>query len=97
MRESWESETLHNDRHVIQVQDLRKSFKDTDVLKGVGFKVGRSEIFALLGSNGAGKTTTVNILSLLLGSDGGAASICGFDVTRQSKKHSVPAAARPLP
>ncbi|HBI73820.1 MAG TPA: export ABC transporter ATP-binding protein, partial [Lachnospiraceae bacterium] len=38
------------------------------------------------GSNGAGKTTTVNILSTLLKSDGGSASVCGFDVLRQPEK-----------
>ena len=68
----------------IQVRGLRKSFKDTPVLKGVDFTVGRGEIFALLGSNGAGKTTTINILSTLLKPDGGSASVCGFDVERQS-------------
>ncbi|HEY7122341.1 MAG TPA: ATP-binding cassette domain-containing protein [Ktedonobacterales bacterium] len=68
----------------IHVQELRKSFKETHVLKGVDFAVQRGEIFALLGSNGAGKTTTINILSTLLLPDGGSASICGFDVQRQS-------------
>jgi ABC-2 type transport system ATP-binding protein len=67
----------------IEVKGLQKSFKDTEVLKGVDFEVKRGEIFALLGSNGAGKTTTVNILSTLLKSGGGTASICGFDVSRQ--------------
>lgn len=71
---------------VIQVKDLRKSFKDTEVLKGVNFEVSRGEIFALLGSNGAGKTTTVKILSTLLRPDGGTASICGFDVLSQPDK-----------
>ncbi len=70
----------------IQVQELRKSFKDTTVLKGVDFEVRRGEIFALLGSNGAGKTTTINILATLLQPDGGSASVCGFDVVRQSEK-----------
>ncbi|RCX19420.1 ABC-2 type transport system ATP-binding protein [Anaerobacterium chartisolvens] len=70
----------------IEVKGLRKSFKDIEVLKGVDFEVKRGEIFALLGSNGAGKTTAVNILSTLLKSDGGTASICGFDVSRQSGK-----------
>jgi ABC-2 type transport system ATP-binding protein len=50
----------------------------------VDFEVRRGEIYALLGSNGAGKTTTVNILSTLMKADGGEASICGFDVQRQS-------------
>jgi ABC-2 type transport system ATP-binding protein len=67
----------------IHVQDVRKSFKETHVLKGVDFDVRRGEIFALLGSNGAGKTTTINILSTLLPPDGGSASVCGFDVVRQ--------------
>lgn len=71
---------------VIEVKGLRKSFQNTEVLKGVDFNVKRGEIFALLGSNGAGKTTIVNILSTLLKSDGGSASVCGFDVSHQSEK-----------
>ncbi|MGY5343805.1 ABC transporter ATP-binding protein [Paenibacillus glucanolyticus] len=71
-------------RHVaISVKELKKSFKDKEVLKGVDFEVQRGEIFALLGSNGAGKTTTVNILSTLMKPDGGEARVSGFDVQRQ--------------
>lgn len=68
---------------VIAVRSLKKSFKDTEVLKGVDFELQRGEIFALLGSNGAGKTTTVNILSTLLAADSGTATLCGFDVEKQ--------------
>jgi len=68
---------------VISVKELKKSFKDKEVLKGVDFEVQRGEIFALLGSNGAGKTTTVNILSTLMKPDGGEAGICGYDVQCQ--------------
>ena len=64
----------------IQVRGIRKSFKDLEVLKGVDFDVARGSIFALLGSNGAGKTTVVRILSTLLKSDAGTASVHGFDV-----------------
>lgn len=67
----------------IQVKDLRKTFKTTEVLKGVDFEVMRGEVFALLGSNGAGKTTTIKILSTLLKPDSGIASVYGFDVERQ--------------
>jgi len=70
----------------IEVKGLRKSFKDTEVLKGVDFEVKRGEIFALLGSNGAGKTTTINILSTLLKSDEGNATVNGFDVASQPDK-----------
>ena len=70
----------------IQVKGLQKSYKQLHVLKGVDFEVEKGSIFALLGSNGAGKTTIVNILSTLLKSDGGSASVCGFDVMRQPDK-----------
>lgn len=70
----------------LQVKDLKKSFRDNDVLKGVNFEVQKGDIFALLGSNGAGKTTIVNILSTLLKKDGGSADICGFDVAKQAGK-----------
>ena len=39
----------------IFVKELKKSFKDKEVLKGVNIEVQRGEIFALLGSNGAGR------------------------------------------
>ncbi|MBP1988893.1 ABC transporter ATP-binding protein [Paenibacillus eucommiae] len=71
----------------IEMKGLRKSFKDTDVLKGVDFEVKRGEIFALLGSNGAGKTTVVKILTTLLKQDSGTAIVNGFDVA--SKPENV--------
>ena len=67
----------------IQVNDLRKSYKKLDVLKGVNFAVEQGSIFALLGSNGAGKTTLIKILTTLLKQDGGTAIVNGFDVTSQ--------------
>ncbi len=70
----------------IEVKSLKKSFRDTEVLKGVDFEVEKGSILALLGSNGAGKTTVVNILSTLLAPDGGSASVCGFDVITQPEK-----------
>ena len=68
---------------IISVTNLNKSFKNNHVLRGVSFKLRKGEIFALLGSNGAGKTTVVRILATLSKADGGNASICGYDLTRQ--------------
>ena len=70
----------------IETVDLRKAFKETQVLKGVDLTVRRGEIFALLGSNGAGKTTTVNILATLLKPDGGGARVCGFDTQQAANR-----------
>jgi len=69
---------------IVSVSNLQKSFKKHHVLKGVSFDIWKGSIFALLGSNGAGKTTAVRILSTLLKSDGGKATICGYDVERQA-------------
>ena len=68
----------------IHVRGLQKSYKQLHVLRGVDFEVARGSIFALLGSNGAGKTTVVKILSTLLRSDAGTASVNGFDVATQA-------------
>lgn len=71
---------------MISTKGLRKSYKTTEVLKGVDFEVRRGEIFALLGSNGAGKTTAIRILATLLRPDGGTAFVSGFDVVRSPDK-----------
>ena len=68
----------------IHVQGLEKSYKQLHVLRGVDFDIARGTIFALLGRNGAGKTTVVKILSTLLKSDAGTASVNGFDVAAQA-------------
>ncbi|EAH3479188.1 ATP-binding cassette domain-containing protein [Listeria monocytogenes] len=71
---------------MIKATGLEKSFKKTEVLKGVDFEVKQGEIFALLGSNGAGKTTTIQILATLLKADNGNAHISGFDVKTEPEK-----------
>jgi len=67
----------------IHVKELRKSYQQLHVLKGVDFEVEKGSIFALLGSNGAGKTTIIKILTTLLKQDGGRATVNGFDVAAE--------------
>jgi len=67
----------------IRVRGLEKSFDELHVLRGVDLDVQAGSIFALLGSNGAGKTTLVKILSTLLKSDAGTATVDGFDVAAE--------------
>jgi ABC-2 type transport system ATP-binding protein len=68
----------------IQVQGVRKAFRDTTVVDGLDFEVQRGEVFALLGPNGAGKTTTINILTTLTAADSGSATVAGWDVVTHS-------------
>lgn len=67
----------------IEVSGLRRSFRNLAVLTGVDLTVPRGSIYALLGRNGAGKTTLVRILSTLLASDAGTATVAGLDVASQ--------------
>ena len=66
----------------IEAVGVRKSFGDKVVLDGIDLRVAAGTIFALLGPNGAGKTTTVQILSTLIGADGGAIQVAGHDLAR---------------
>ncbi len=70
--------------NAIEVQDLKKSFKEIKAVQGVSFEVRQGEIFSLLGPNGAGKTTTISMLSTLLHPDEGDAFILGHSVTKDS-------------
>jgi ABC-2 type transport system ATP-binding protein len=71
---------------VITVKNLRKSYGENSVLKGIDFSVEPGTMLALLGPNGAGKTTTVRILSTLLPFDGGTVVIDGNDVATDPNK-----------
>src|ERR1700724_3164030 len=68
---------------MIETRGLRKSFGDHVVLDGIDLDVAEGTIFALLGPNGAGKTTMVQILSTLIGADGGKARVAGHDLVRE--------------
>jgi ABC-2 type transport system ATP-binding protein len=56
---------------MLEVQNLSKSFKNTQALNDVSFKVNPGEVFALLGPNGAGKTTAIRLLMQILKPDEG--------------------------
>ncbi len=66
----------------IKATGLCKSFGEHLVLDGIDLDVAMGAIFALLGPNGAGKTTTVQILSTVIGADGGELRVAGHDPAR---------------
>lgn len=55
----------------LEVNSLKKSFGEAEVLHGVSFSVESGSALGLLGRNGAGKTTTIRILmNVFKGNDG---------------------------
>jgi len=49
-------------KHILEIEGLKKSYEDKEVIKGLTASVLRGEKIALMGRNGAGKTTLVNAL-----------------------------------
>lgn len=71
---------------IIEIEGLKKSFKDVKAVDDLSFKVKEGELFAFLGVNGAGKSTTINIISGILNKDGGKVKVCGHDVDVDADK-----------
>lgn len=71
---------------MIKVNDLKKSFKKVDAVKGISFEVNNGEIVGLLGENGAGKTTTLRMLATMIKPTGGDATINGNSIIKNSSK-----------
>jgi len=50
---------------MIEIRDLRKSFGDLEVLKGISFGVEKGEVVVVLGPSGSGKSTMLRCINLL--------------------------------
>ena len=74
---------------MIKVSNIRKSFGDLEVLKGVSLEVGKGEIVSIVGASGAGKTTLLQIMGTLLEADGGEVEIDGTKVLGLSEKRTA--------
>ena len=56
---------------MIETVDLRKSFGDLEVLKGINEKIYRGEVVAVIGASGGGKSTFLRCLNMLEEPTGG--------------------------
>jgi lipopolysaccharide export system ATP-binding protein len=66
----------------LEVNHIRKTFRQRAVVDDVSLKVDAGEIVGLLGPNGAGKTTTFLMILGLHRPDGGEIRLNGRDITR---------------
>ena len=57
---------------MLRVVDLKKSFNNLEVLKGISFEIEKGEIGVVLGKSGAGKTTLIRCINGLESFDSGS-------------------------
>ena len=69
---------------LIEVKDLRKSFGDHEVLKGISTKIRVGEVVAIIGPSGCGKSTFLRSLNLLEKPTSGQILFEGTDITDKS-------------
>ncbi len=66
---------------ILEVNNLKKGFGDTDVLKGVSFQLEQGQVLAIIGSSGSGKTTLLRCLNFLEQPDEGEIRVQGQILT----------------
>lgn len=70
---------------MIRLFDVRRSFGEKEVLKGINLRVNKGETFLLIGRSGAGKTVLLKTILGLLRPDSGTIFIEGQEITQLSK------------
>ena len=66
---------------VLRLTGIRKSFGDTEVLKGIDLAVNTHEVVALIGASGSGKSTLLRTVNLLERIDDGQVFLRGVDIS----------------
>ncbi len=56
---------------IIRIEDLHKTYGDTEVIKGISFEVQEREVVVIIGPSGTGKSTMLRCINLLTRPDKG--------------------------
>ena len=62
---------------LLEVNNIKKDFGKTEVLKGISFSLNKGEVLAIIGSSGSGKTTLLRCLNFLELPDEGSITVGG--------------------
>lgn len=76
---------------MLEIQGIKKSFQDLEILKGVDLSVKKGDVDVILGESGSGKTTLLRCIDFLETPDAGTIKIDGMtvDCRHASKKEQV--------
>lgn len=69
-------------KKILVIENVKKSIKKKEIIKGISFNINEGEILGFLGPNGAGKSTTLRMIVGLSSPSEGKIEICGNSITR---------------
>lgn len=78
---------MSNSEKIIEIKDLKMTYGDKEVLKGINLDIYKGNIIGYIGSNGAGKSTTIKILLGLVKGYSGEVSIFGQDIENEDNNY----------
>ena len=67
----------------LRIQNIKKSYKNKDVVKDISLEISSGEIIGLLGPNGAGKTTSFYMIVGLIQPEHGSIFVDSIDITKK--------------
>ena len=65
---------------LIEVKDVKKTFGNNEVLKGITFNVKKGEVISIIGASGSGKSTLLRCINKLESADDGQILYKGVDI-----------------
>lgn len=71
---------------MIEVQNIKKSFGDLQVLKGINLQVPKGKLYSIVGPSGAGKTTLLQIIGTLSQPAAGQIFIDGQNISKLNER-----------
>ena len=75
---------IHSRPPILEIEGLRKTFGDTEVLKGIDLEVDRESLVFIIGPSGSGKSTLLRCCNRLEKSTGGFIRFDGKDIASPS-------------
>ncbi len=71
-------------REIVKLQDVRLSFRDVEVLRGIDLSVQEGQSVALIGPSGSGKSTLLRCINRLVKPSAGHIFFDGQEITNQT-------------
>ncbi|MBU7025035.1 MAG: ATP-binding cassette domain-containing protein, partial [Theionarchaea archaeon] len=69
--------------HALEIENVSKSYGNSDVLSHVSLTIEDGEFYALMGPNGSGKTTLISIIASVCAPNEGTVTVYGRHTAKE--------------